>query len=114
MMRIRLMLSKIIHHPLLHRLLRPMPLMLIASVLCFSGWFVLGGGGVWDSYQLRCRYERQQKQISELQSKRDWLQQRLGSLKRKDELALEHAARNFGLVAPGETIYEIKIDSTTK
>jgi cell division protein FtsB len=91
-----------------------MPLILIASVLCFGGWFALGSGGLWDMYSLRQRYQRQQKQISELKARRDYLQQRLASLKDKDELALEQAARDFGLVAKGETVYEIKVEPEKK
>ena len=93
-----------------YNLLRPVPLLIIAGVLCFSGWFVFGTGGLWDSYQLRERYLRQQAEIADLQAKKEWLAKQLADLKANDELALEQAARNYGLVASEETIYEIKVE----
>jgi cell division protein FtsB len=108
------MRSRVLRHPFLRWLLRPLPLIMVAGTLCFVGWYVLGSGGVWDAYSLKQRYVRQQQQIAELKSRRDYLQQRLDDVKKKDELALEQSARDFGLVAPGETIYEIKVDSASK
>lgn len=108
------MKSKILSHPFVTWLVRPMPLIILAGALCFGGWYVLGSGGVWDSYSLRQRYVRQQEQISELKAKRDYMQKKLDALRNKDDLAYEQAARDFGLVAKGETIYQIKVDSTRK
>ncbi len=104
--------AKDLHPTVWRRLVRPMPLILIAGFLCLSGWFAFGSGGLWDSYSLRQRYARQQAHITELQARKEWLKTRLADLKDKKELALEHAARDYGLVAPGETVYEIKVDST--
>lgn len=67
---------------------------------------------MWDCYQLRKRYERQQAQIAELKARKEWLQVQLAELKDKKELALESVARDYGLVAPGETVYEIKVEPT--
>ena len=92
------------------RFLRPMPIISTAGLLCFGGWFVFGSGGVWDSYDLRKRYERQQAHIAELKEREVWLRAQLADLKDQKELALEQAARAYGLVAPGETVYEIKVD----
>jgi cell division protein FtsB len=90
-----------------------MPLILTAGLLCLTGWFVLGMGGLWDIYQLRQRFNRQQTHIAELRARKEWLQVQLADLKEKKDLALESAARGYGLVAPGETVYEIKVEPKT-
>jgi len=108
------MRSGIYRHPLVQRLLRPMPLIVLAAVLCFSGWFVIGSGGLWDCHHLRERQAWQRQQIAELTARRDYVKQQLADLKKKDERALEQAARDFGLVAPGETVYEFKIEPAPK
>ncbi len=96
------------------RLLRPLPIISVAGFLCFGGWFVFGSGGLLDSYHLRQRYERQQAHIAELKEREAWLRAQLADLKDRKELALEQAARDYGLVAPGETVYEIKVEPAPK
>jgi len=94
--------------------MKPMPLIATTAVLCFVGWFAFGKGGLWEMHRLRQRQERQTQKLAELEARRDYLKQRLADLKANDPQALEQAARDFGLVAPGETIYEIKVEPDKK
>lgn len=84
----------------------------VLAFLGFAGWFVFGKGGLWETYRLRRQWQLQAAQALELEAMRDSLNAYLAALQAGDPLALERAAREHGLVAPNETIYEVKIDTT--
>ncbi len=93
-------------------LLRPWFIGLVCTVVAGT-WFVFGKSGVWASHELRQQKIAQMKEIYRLEEQKRVLQQYLNSLKAGDELALERAARDRGFVAPGETLYDIRIEPDT-
>jgi cell division protein FtsB len=95
-----------------HRFLRPLPIVAVVFAIALAAWFVLGQDGLWNSWKVRRNLRAQAAQIAELEAKKLELQKYLASLKAGDDLALERAAREHGLVASNETIYEVKVDST--
>jgi cell division protein FtsB len=91
--------------------LRPIPVLAILAALLFTPWFVFGHGGAWDSCRLQKKKRAQTEKIQLLEGKRQRLESYLAALKKGDELALERAAREQDFVGPGETIYEIRVES---
>ena len=90
-------------------LLRPVPITLTLAVLAFATWFVFGQFGLYHRHKLRTQWAQQETRIDFLEAHKQKLQQDLDALKAKDETALQTAARDFGLVAQDETIYELKV-----
>jgi cell division protein FtsB len=80
----------------------------------FAVWFVFGKNGLRETYRLKRQYEAQAAEIERLEETKQQLAEYLKALVERDELALETAARYYGLVAPDEIIYDIKIDSTAQ
>jgi cell division protein FtsB len=94
--------------------LRPLPIVTMAGTLTFCAWFAFGPGGLWDNYQLQKQKRDQAAQIRLLEDRRQMLQKYLDDLRAGDELAMERAAREHGLVGPGETIYNIQVEPNHK
>jgi cell division protein FtsB len=92
------------------RLLRPLPILGVLLTLAVAAWYVFGPAGVLSSYRLYQQKQAQAAHIRQLEAKRQELSDYYAALKAQDVAALERAAREHGLVAPGEMIYEIKID----
>jgi cell division protein FtsB len=92
--------------------LKPIPIAATLLLLAGGTWFVLGPNGMWDAYRLRKEKWAQRDQIARLEAQKEKLQKYYGALKTGDEFALERAAREHGLVASNEFIYDVKIDST--
>ncbi len=99
--------------PFFRRLLRPLPIIGILGTLAFAGWYSFGVSGVWSSYKLRQQKQTQAARIRQLELQKQQLVAYYAALKTQDVAAYERAAREHGLVAPGETIYEIKIEAET-
>lgn len=78
----------------------------------FAVWFVFGKNGLRETYRLKRQYEAQDAEINRLEKTKRQLAEYLEALEERDEMALETAARYYGLVAPDEIIYDIEIDST--
>jgi cell division protein FtsB len=91
--------------------LRPILMLLIVGGVGFSTWFVFGNGGLWSSYHLRSEKLAQAEKIRQLELKEKKLAEYLSALRAGNELAMERAARDHGLVATNETIYDIKVDA---
>jgi cell division protein FtsB len=89
---------------------RPLLILLILGSLGFVAWFSIGPDGLWDSYRLQKQKLAQADQIRKLETEKQQLATYLAALKANDDVALERAARQRGFVAPGETIYDIKVD----
>jgi cell division protein FtsB len=94
------------------RYLKPIPLLATAVILGGAAWFVIGPNGIWDACRLRKEKWAQRDQIARLEAQKQSLQTYYTALKSGDDVALERAAREHGLVAANEFIYEVKIDST--
>jgi cell division protein FtsB len=90
-------------------LFSPVPVAMGVALLVFAAWFVFGEAGLWNRHQFRQQRDKQAEEIEFLEAQKKQLTTQLTALKAKDELALETAARNLGLVAQDETIYEIKV-----
>ena len=73
-------------------------------------WFYFGKGGVRDANALRATFNEQKQEIAERQMQVEELSKSLAAVERKDEAAMELAARRYGLV--GETEYMWKVTST--
>ncbi len=80
-----------------------------AAVIGYAVIFVFGDSGIWDYHQLTELYDARAEQIAELEREKVSLKAYLTALNDKDEAALERAAREIGLVGPGERIYEIQV-----
>lgn len=78
-----------------------------AGVLTFGLWFYFGDGGVRDANVLRATYNEQKQEIASRQAQVEELSKYLAAVERKDEAAMELAARRYGLV--GETEYMWKV-----
>ncbi len=92
------------------------PKIIIGSTLAVlaSVWFVFGEAGIWDSHKMSNQFEVQAEQIAQLEAEKKHLEGYLEALKKGDETALENAARDYSLVAPGERIYEIQVTESAK
>lgn len=80
------------------------------AMLSFFLWFYFGEGGVRDTNVLRATYIDQKREIAELDQHKAELAKYLAAVERKDEAAMELAARRYGLV--GETEYLWKVTTT--
>lgn len=96
--------------------LRPVPIVLTVALLVFAVWFVYGENGIHQRSKLTDQWVDQNGKIQFLKDQKKELEHTLAALREKDEKALEAAARDYGLVAPDEKIYEIKLATadTTK
>lgn len=91
--------------------LRPVPILAILAGLLFTPWFVFGRTGVWDSWRLLKKERAQTEKIQLLEVQKQRLGSYLTALKKGDERALERAAREQDFAGPGETIYEIHVET---
>ena len=92
------------------RYLKPGPIVLSCATLAFAAWFTFGRDGLWARHQLALRYDLQAQQLAELQREKADLERYLADLTAHNSAAMEQAARNYHMVAPGELIYEVKLD----
>jgi cell division protein FtsB len=92
--------------------LRPIPVLAILAGLLFTPWFVFGRSGVWDSWRLHKKGRAQTETIRRLEMRKQRLESYLAALQKGDEQALERAAREQDFAGPGETIYEIRVETT--
>jgi cell division protein FtsB len=91
--------------------LRPLPILAILAGLLFTPWFVFGRSGMWDSWRLQKKERAQTEKIRLLEVRKQRLESYLAALKKGDERALERAAREQDFAGPGETIYEIRVET---
>ncbi|MBI5060107.1 septum formation initiator family protein [candidate division KSB1 bacterium] len=91
------------------RFLKPGPIVVASGLIAFAAWFVYGRDGLWERHKLAVRYELQAAQIAGLQQEKVELERYLSDLTAKEPAAMEQAARNYHMVAPGELIYEVKV-----
>lgn len=91
------------------RLLRPLPIIVIVAVLGYCGWFSFGSGGLYESYKLERRKNAHSEEISRLEQRKQRLAEYLAALRSGNDLAMERAARERGLVASNEVIYDIRV-----
>jgi len=91
--------------------LRPIPILAILAGLLFTPWFVFGRTGMWDSWQLQTKKRAQTEKIRLLEVRKQRLENYLTALKKGDERAFERAAREQDFAGPGETIYEIRVET---
>jgi cell division protein FtsB len=96
------------------RLLRPLPIIGMVGILSFVSWFMFGNAGVWSSHKLRKQKLAQAAEIRQLEAAKHQLEAYYAALKAQDVAALERAARERGLVAAGETIYEIQVTDSLR
>jgi cell division protein FtsB len=91
-----------------------LPLILGGSVLFLAGasWFVFSDGGLYQGWDLQKRKAEQDREVQRLTEQKEELLAYLNALKAGDELALQRAAREKGLLAPDETVYNVKVDVT--
>ena len=85
-----------------------------ATFLGIAVWMVFGEGGFWDSSRLNKVRSRQAAKIELLEARKAKVREYLAQLEAGDEFAMETAARRYGLVASDETIYQIKIESSSE
>jgi cell division protein FtsB len=90
--------------------LKPGPIVLACAALAVVGWFVYGRDGLWERHKLMQRYDLQAEQIVGLKQQKAELEQYLAALAAKQPAAMEKAARKYHMVAPGEMIYEVKVE----
>jgi cell division protein FtsB len=91
--------------------LRPVPILAILAGLLFTPWFVFSRSGLWDSWRLQKKERAQTEKIRLLEVRKQRLESYLAALKKGDEQALERAAREQAFAGPGETIYEIRVET---
>jgi cell division protein FtsB len=92
---------------------RRLQIKVIAGLLAFVAfgvWFVAGKGGMWETYMLKKQRAEQEAEITLLEARKEKVTDYLNRLRSGDELALETAARRYGLVGPTEIIYDIKVE----
>ena len=90
--------------------LRPIPILATVSFAVVLSWYAFGKDGLWHSYQLRKTRSAQAEQLHQLELRKKQLSEYLAALKAGDEVALERAARDLKLAAPGETVYDIQVE----
>ncbi len=79
-----------------------------ATVLSFGLWYYFGEGGVREANGIRDTYNRQKLEIAEREILKEELSTYLAAVERKDEAALELAARRYGLVGEDEYLWKVK------
>jgi cell division protein FtsB len=84
------------------------------SVIAFAGWLTFAEGGFIDSSKLAREREAQIERIAQLEARKLKIQEYLDRLEKGDEIAMETAARRYGLVSPTESIYRIKAEPEAK
>ena len=84
------------------------------AVTAYVCWLAFGEGGFADSNRLALEREAQAERIAVLETRKSEIQEYLNKLEKGDELAMETAARKYGLVGPTEEIYRIKVEPEAK
>jgi cell division protein FtsB len=84
------------------------------AVIAFAGWLTFAEGGFIDNSGLAREREAQADRIALLEARKLKIQEYLDKLEKGDELAMETAARRYGLVSATESIYRIKVESEAK
>lgn len=73
----------------------------------FALWFYYWPGGVRDANNLRDTFERQRVEIASRELRKQELSDYLSAVTRKDEAAMELAARRYGLVGENEYLWKV-------
>jgi cell division protein FtsB len=95
--------------------LRPLPIAVTLAVMVYAVWFVAGNNGLYQRSKTHEVWLKQAEEIRFREAQQKKLEEKVAALRDKDDAAMEAAAREHGLVAPDENIYEYKLpDSTAK
>jgi cell division protein FtsB len=86
----------------------------VVAVITYAGWLIFAEGGFMDSSKLTREREAQAERIALLEARKLKIQDYLEKLEKGDEIAMETAARRYGLVGPTESIYRIKVEPEAK
>ena len=86
----------------------------VIAVIAYAGWLTYGAGGFMDSRKLARERDAQAERIALLEARKLKIEEYLDRLEKGDVIAMETAARRYGLVGPTESIYRIKAEPEAK
>lgn len=84
----------------------PIRLTVLILSIAVVGWSIFGDDGIAESWELRKAVIAAQQRSDSLREESSLLKERISALRRNDKFASEFAAREIGMIKPGERVYK--------